>query len=414
MTKLSVIECSPQTKIECTKEILKNFEKHNWVYLAPPKDQRKFFTSLKLPSGEGIIISSGGSTEGPNLCFQSIENLNQSALATGKWLQTYGLNPKECIILNSLPLHHVSGFMPWWRHQTWEAQHHWVSHSLMHDPIQLMEFSESLTKRYRRPLITSLVPTQLLSLINNPHGSDWLKSLSIVWVGGASIPVDLADKARSKRINVAPCYGATETGAMVTCLSPKDFLNGNNSVGFPLEDVEIKINNNLLKIKTTRIAISKYKNNKFESIVDSNGYWEAGDLAKYVSLNNKKALKILGRRDNAINSGGEIIYPEHIEIKLVKIISKNQIPIKEIFIMGVTDKKWGQRLVALVRFKEKDINKYNIISNLTHLIKDWKSSEKPLNWYDCPELSRNINEKWELKRWQNWIVLNMPINSISQ
>ena len=118
-----------------------------------------------------------------NTPFQSIKNLTSSALATGKWLKHQGLEPDECIILNSLPLHHISGFMPWWRHQTWQSEYHWISHSIMHKPLKLRQFSEALTKKYRRPLITSLVPTQLLSLIDEPDGLEWLQSLALIWVG---------------------------------------------------------------------------------------------------------------------------------------------------------------------------------------------------------------------------------------
>ena len=131
------------------------------------------------------------------------------------------LKPNECMILNTLPLHHISGFMPWWRHQTWRSEYHWISHSLMHKPLQLKQFSEALTNKSRRPLITSLVPTQLSSLIDNSDGLKWLQSLAILWVGGLD-HTDLSKKARRKSINLAPCYGATET-AMVTCLSPKIF-----------------------------------------------------------------------------------------------------------------------------------------------------------------------------------------------
>ena len=411
MSNIKIVKCVTQKKLECSQEILKNFEQHNWVYLAPPTDQTKIPTSSRLPAGKGIILSSGGSIGGRKLCFQSIQNLTNSALATGNWLKKHGLNPKDCIILNSLPLHHVSGFMPWWRHLTWGTSHHWLSQSMMHEPKELEKFSKVLTNKYRRPLITSLVPTQLLSLIDNHYGLKWLQSLSIIWVGGASIHKDLAEKARKESINLAPCYGSTETVAMVTCLSPKDFLKGSDSVGFPLEDVEIEINNrNILKIKTRRIALSKWQNNKLESVSDSNGWWEAGDLAKYVTLNNKKALKILGRIDSAINSGGETIFPEDVEMKLMKIISQNQIPIKDIFVLGVIDQKWGQRLVALIRFKQKEINKHQIILRLTRLIQDWQPSEKPHNWYECPRLSRNINKKWEVNKWQNWVALNTPIH----
>ena len=115
MSKLAIVKCIPEKNLEFSKEILKNFEKHNWVYLAPPKDQTKILTSSILPEGEGIIISSGGSIGGSNLCLQSKKNLTDSASATGMWLKNHGLKPNECIILNSLPLHHISGFMPWWR-----------------------------------------------------------------------------------------------------------------------------------------------------------------------------------------------------------------------------------------------------------------------------------------------------------
>ena len=64
----------------------------------------------------------------------------------------------------------------------------------------------------------------------------------------------------------------------------------------------------------------------------------------------------------------------------------------------------------LPKFKEKGIKRYPIISLLTDLIKDWQPSKKPLNWYDCPELSRNINKKWEIRKWQDWIAFNRPIN----
>ena len=94
----------------------------------------------------------------------------------------------------------------------------------------------------------------------------------------------------------------------------------------------------------------------------------------------------------------------------MKIISKHQIPIKDIFVIGVSDKKWGQRLIALIRIKEKDINRHEIVTLLTHLIKDWQPSKKPLNWYDCPKLERNINNKWEVNKWLNWVALNTPIN----
>ncbi len=410
MSRFSVIKCDPQKKNECTKKIVKAFEKKIWVELLPPKGIEASFPSSSLPAGSGIIISSSGSIGGPHYCLQPIKNLNQSALASGNWLKAQGINPKECLILNSLPLYHVSGFMPWWRHLTWNAKHHWISPSLMNQPFQLERYCRQLTKNSSQSILTSLVPTQLKSLINDPYGSKWLQSLSLIWVGGSSIPADIAEKARNQSINLAPCYGATETAAMVTALSPQDFLTGNNSVGSPLEDIEINISHsNLLKIKTSRLAISKWRNNQFESITDSKGWWEAGDLGEYLNIKNKQSLRILGRRDSAINSGGETVFPEQLQLQLMDTIIKNKVQVKEVFLLGADDNKWGQRIAALIRFKEKETNKLEIISFINHLIRDWEPAKKPSNWYDCPELARNVNDKWEIKKWRNWLISRDPI-----
>ena len=161
MSRFSVVKCDPQKKNECTKKILKAFEEKIWVELLPPKGIEASFPSSSLPAGSGIIISSSGSIGGPHFCLQPIENLNQSAIASGNWLKAQGLNPKECLIFNSLPLHHVSGFMPWWRHLTWDAKHHWISPSLIHQPFQLERECRGLTKKSSQSIITSLVPTQL-------------------------------------------------------------------------------------------------------------------------------------------------------------------------------------------------------------------------------------------------------------
>ena len=90
-------------------------------------------------------------------------------------------------------------------------------------------------------------------------------------------------------------------------------------------------------------------------------------------------------------------------------IVNNKVEVKEVFFLGTDDQKWGQRIAALIRFKEKEANKQKIISYIKQLIRDWEPAKKPSNWYDCPELSRNINEKWEIEKWRNWLISRDPI-----
>ena len=79
---------------------------------------------------------------------------------------------------------------------------------------------------YKRHLITSLVPTQLYRLLSTEKGIKWLKLFELIWVGGASISDKLIKISRKEKINLAPCYGSTETAAMVTSLKPDEFLKG--------------------------------------------------------------------------------------------------------------------------------------------------------------------------------------------
>ena len=76
-----------------------------------------------LPPGPGVLVSSGGSSGGRRICLQPLEHLDQSADATAHWLQGIGLDPGEVLICNPLPLHHVSGLMPWRRSRCWGSPH---------------------------------------------------------------------------------------------------------------------------------------------------------------------------------------------------------------------------------------------------------------------------------------------------
>ena len=57
---------------------------------------------------------------------------------------------------------------------------------------QLEQTTHKLISNNTGPLITSLVPTQLIQLIKHPAGIRWLQMFSIIWVGGSAIPENLA------------------------------------------------------------------------------------------------------------------------------------------------------------------------------------------------------------------------------
>jgi len=402
---ISII-CDTQNQNNCSQQLYEGITNGAWAQLTSKDKKPENINSNCLPEGPGVIIRGGGSSGNHRLCLLSNSSLNQSALATSNWLEAQGLSPESCLIFNALPLHHVSGLMPWWRSRRWKAKHFWLHPKLMHDPKQLEEECKSLINSHKGPLLTSLVPTQLIRLIKHPAGIRWLQMFSVVWVGGSAITENVSRTSRKLQLRLAPCYGTTETTAMVAAQTPKDFLSGQNSALTALSDVKFRIGDkNALQIKTQRLARVLKENGAIQSIKDDEGWWESGDSAELIIKNQKQELKIIGRRDGAINSGGEIVFREQINSRLIAKAIKHQILIETILLIPIYVEEWGERLVALVRLKthiSKEEEQASILK-LKDISKEWPPYEKPIAWYSCPELCRNSLGKWEMQQWQSWL-----------
>ncbi len=394
---------------ELIHQLRRLFVEKAWVQLLAPKSQTELIPEQFLPEGPGLVLASGGSTGDPKLCMQPLSHLNQSAEATGHWLSNQGIDPSNCILFNPLPFHHVSGFMMWWRSVQWESEHIYLNPQLMRDPLALERSMRSLMKVKTKTLLISLVPTQLQRLIFHPAGIKWLKQFSLIWVGGAAIPQELAVKARSEGLRLAPCYGSTETAAMVAVLDPEEFLDGQLNCGSPLLDVDLRIAiDGALEVRTSRLALAYWTSREMRKLCNEEGWWRSGDFAELFNKGCRTKLQIFGRLDDAINSGGETVFPESLGRRFVNAFHSKEVSIKNIFFMPVEDIEWGQRLVALISFKE-EISNNDIIQIKAYISREmcnWLPSERPVNWYICPELSLNQTGKWDRKKWLSWIEDN--------
>ncbi len=332
--------------------------------------------------GPAIILNSSGSSGQPRQCFHHLNNLKLSAITSGKWLIEQGFELQNCLILNTLPLNHISGLMPIFRSQTWGCDCINISPNLIKKTRELLLFTIK-SKKNKKHLITSLVPTQLQRLLAKKDGISWLKIFDLIWVGGASISSETAEQCIEEKIKLAPCYGSTETAAMVTSLKPKEFLMGFKNVGEILPDTKIRINaQGLIEIKSARIGIEIIDSSKTKNFKNKNGWWCTSDLGEINQINNSLYLNFLGRSDNAFNSGGEIVFPKVIESRLNDFIMKENIPINKFNISKVSDKLWGNKIKIIVEYKEHTNNK-NIENSLNLLKKfsqSWPKHEKPEKW----------------------------------
>jgi len=374
--------------------LLRGMDRGGWLPLSPAGPPKPMVPESLLPEGDGVLVCTGGSTGGRQVCLQPWSHLDQSAAATACWLQGIGLDPSEALLLNPLPLHHVSGLMPWWRSRCWGARYLQLSPSLMKSPADLLQVCEALPAWGRAPGVVSLVPTQLHRLMAAPAGLAWLQACAVIWVGGAALPESLADQARSHGLHLAPSYGATETAAMVAVQTPEHFLAGESGCGRALNDVELRVDDDhALLVRTSRLAVGRWSSadpSRLQSLTDGEGWWRSGDAA---SLNPE--LTVLGRLDGALHSGGETVFPEQLEARLMG----SGLPLEAVLLLGVPDPVWGERLVGLVRSSDEAI-----VRRLEQFTANWLPADKPSEWFVCPELAPSRSGKWQRAQWCRWAL----------
>ena len=423
MSILEQLRCDPKLPSIAAEALLHALKRGNWVRLLGHQDVLLEAPSA-LPAGNGLVLSTGGSSGGRQLCFQPSIHLDRSAAATGRWLQAIGLNASQVIVWNPLPFQHVSGLMPWWRAQQWNVAHVWLPPALMKSPQALLGESSARSDWDSMPMLLSLVPTQLGRLLADPAGVRWLQAMALIWVGGAALSDELAEKARALNIRLAPCYGSTETTAMVVSQSPERFLDGEDGVGEPLDDIELRVAaNGALEVRCGRLAIGRWNPDgggslaapatkpSLSPLIDADGWWSSGDAARLKGSAETPQLKLLGRLDGAIHSGGITVFPEQLEVRLMAAAREAGLPVKAMLFLGVQDPEWGERLVALVRWRDADDQAGAgeiVLRRLQAMTEHWLPAERPQRWHHCPNLAPTSAGKWERARWLAWLKGSEP------
>jgi len=159
--------------------------------------------------------------------------------------------------------------------------------------------------------------------------------------------------------------GSSETGATGVNIHTKDgklkdsgggpkFTKPDFSEILNLETLEIIQPNDTETIgylaRKGHVPVAYYKDEEKskKTFIEVNGerYSIPGDMAKYEE---DGQMTLLGRGSVSINSGGEKIFPEEVEMAL-----KAHPNIFDCLVVGVRDKKWGQKVVAVIQRREKE------------------------------------------------------------
>ena len=322
------------------------------VPIAPGEDEGQVRSDLarritRVPARTDLILRTSGSTTGTGrLIAMSTAALMASARATHARLGGPGT------WLLPLPAHHVAGLQILIRSLEAGTEPVVVDTSSGFSPTALAEALSSArrsTGASASRLYVSLVPTQLVRVLQDPQARRALAGADAVLLGGAAADPALLARARGAGVTVVTTYGMSETGG--GCV-----YNGR-----PLEGVEIAIQAPDAE-GAGRILISgpilaeDYLDTPSHSPAgrpgggpdDGEGFHRSGTRRVLATsdrgrLHPDGRLEVLGRLDDVIITGGVKVEPRHVEEALTGIDG-----VAEACVVGLPDEQWGSTVVAAV------------------------------------------------------------------
>jgi O-succinylbenzoic acid--CoA ligase len=276
------------------------------------------------PAGERgwLMIPTGGSSGA--IKFARHDGYTIAAAVSG-FTRHFGLARVNAV--GVLPLYHVSGLMAVLRCALTGGTH-WSA-----------DWKDIEAGRRPEPPATgegwtiSLVPTQLERLLRDAAAADWLRRFRIVFLGGAPAWPELLERAATARLPLSLGYGLTETAAMVAALRPEEFLAGDRSCGPAMPHARITLEAGGLITVAGDSIFRGYHPAWSESRA-----FATEDLG---ALDAAGRLRVLGRRDGVIITGGEKVQPLEVEAVL-----RGTGEFADVIVLGVPHPEWGQQVVA--------------------------------------------------------------------
>ena len=154
--------------------------------------------------------------------------------------------------------------------------------------------------------------------------------------------------------------GASETGFQGMGMQDKEHISTDGPViGLGPNSVVIDDDNRLMDTETDvgkvgrlgrggNVPVGYYKDPEKSAatflVIDGQRYSVPGDNAR-IEPDNKVTL--LGRGSNCVNTGGEKVYPEEVEMAV-----KNHPAIYDCLVVGIPDEKYGQAVAAVVQLRD--------------------------------------------------------------
>jgi O-succinylbenzoic acid--CoA ligase len=246
-----------------------------------------------------LVVATSGTTGLPKAAILTHDAVLASARATSCRL---GVDPPRHRWLACLPLNHVGGLSV-------------VTRSVLTGTALTI-----LPRFDPGEVLAASGPEVLVSLVATALARVDASHFRTVVLGGDQPPPGLAP-------NVVTTYGLTETGSGVVY------------DGVPLDGVDVKIDDATGQILLKGPMLLRAYRGGTEPF-DRGGWFATGDAGWF---DPEGRLRVQGRIDEAIITGGENVWPGPVEAALRTLSG-----VAEVAVAGRPDPTWGQRVVAWV------------------------------------------------------------------
>ncbi|HSW29307.1 MAG TPA: AMP-binding protein [Longimicrobiales bacterium] len=328
------------------------------------------------PGAQAILWTSGTSGR-PRGVALSADNLRASARAAATRL---GLGPDD-VWLASLSVAHVGGIAlvtrslllggvlaAWGRFTA-------ASASALLDGVVA---SDGATVRLTH---LSVVPTQLLHLLEERGGAPPPWTLRCALVGGAHAPSDLVARALREGWPLALTYGMTETTSQVATAPPGLVRAKPGTVGRPLDGTELRLSaDGEILVRGATLPMGYVGTDT--PLRDEQGWYHTGDLGR---LDGEGDLWITGRRSDRIVSGGVNVDAHEVEAAL-----RAHPAVRDACVVGLPDERWGEVVGAALVWAGGPVD----VDALAEWVRERVSAAKrPRRWLVMAALPLNANGK---------------------
>jgi O-succinylbenzoic acid--CoA ligase len=286
------------------------------------------------PPGTAAVLATSGSSGEPKLVALPAAALRASALATRARL---GGSARWLL---ALPAEHVAGLQV-------------IVRALLAGAAPVVQdlrggfrpdgFAAAADRVGPGPRCTSLVPTQLLRLLDDGGPAlAALRGFSAVLVGGAALDPPLRARSQDAGIRLVATYGMTETsGGCVYDGVPLDGVRIGLVDGQGLADcAQDPGATGRIVVAGATLASGYLGDPAATAAAFAGGRFRTGDLGRWTA---DGRLEVLGRADDVIVTGGENVAPAAVE----RILAAQQ-GVRAACVVGVPDVEWGQVVVAAV------------------------------------------------------------------